>query len=166
MPNLGLIKASLSIGSNVGNRIFFIKLALKYLEKILKINKISCIYESMSLKKDNQGCYYNIAIEVETYYTPEELLKHIKVVELIVGRKYRGRWEEREIDIDIIDYNNKIYSSEYLTIPHYDMQNRSFVLYPLLEINSNYVHPIFKKSVNEMLNGLTDKLNIRKIGGI
>lgn len=166
MPRVELTKASLSIGSNVGNRIFFIKLALKYLEKILRINKISCIYESMSLKKDNQGCYYNIVIEVETCYTPEELLKYIKDIESLVGRKDRGRWEEREIDIDIIDYNNKIYKSDYLTIPHYDMHNRSFVLYPLLEINPNYIHPIFKKSVDELLNDLTNKLNIKKIGGI
>ena len=166
MPGVKLEKASLSIGSNIGDRILFIKLALKNLEKILKINKISCIYESMSLKKDNQRHYYNVVIEVEASYTPEELLKCIKDIELLVGRRERGNWEEREIDIDIIDYNNSIYKSNNLTIPHYDMQNRSFVLYPLLEINPNYIHPIFKKNVGEMLKDLTDELNIKKIGGI
>jgi 2-amino-4-hydroxy-6-hydroxymethyldihydropteridine diphosphokinase len=166
MPEINYIEALLGLGSNLGDRLAFIKLALKKLEGILNINSISSLYESRSLKKDSQKNYYNVVIEVETSYTPEELLKSIKDIELLVGRRERGNWEEREIDIDIIDYNNSIYKSNNLTIPHYDMQNRSFVLYPLLEINSNYIHPIFKKNVGEMLKDLTDELNIKKIGGI
>jgi 2-amino-4-hydroxy-6-hydroxymethyldihydropteridine diphosphokinase len=159
-------KVLLGIGSNIDDRLTFIINALKNIEKFLKIEKISSIYESRSLKKDNQKNYYNVVIKVETWYNPSELLKNMKNIEAFLGRVKRERWGEREIDIDIIDYNGMAFKRDGLIIPHYDMHNRSFVLYPLLEIEPNYIHPILQKSVKDMIEELTDKLNIERIGGI
>jgi 2-amino-4-hydroxy-6-hydroxymethyldihydropteridine diphosphokinase len=159
-------QAILGLGSNIGNRLSFIKLTLNNLEKILTIEDISSIYESESLKKNHQKKYYNIVIKVETCYKPEELLKYLKNIEFTIGRIYRGKWEEREIDIDIIDYNGELIKNDILTLPHYDMHNRSFVLYPLLEVYPNYIHPIYKKNINELIENLKYKLDIKKIGAI
>ena len=159
-------KALLGLGSNIDNRLTFIVEALKNLEKLLKIEKVSSIYESRSLKKDNQKNYYNVVIKVETWYNPLELLKNMKNIEVFLGRVKRDKWGTREIDIDIIDYDGIVFKRDNLVIPHYDMHKRSFVLYPLLEIEPDYIHPILQKNVKDMIGELADKLNIEKIGGI
>jgi 2-amino-4-hydroxy-6-hydroxymethyldihydropteridine diphosphokinase len=166
MPQLKSKFVLLGLGSNIGDRLMFIRLALKRLETILKIKVVSSLYESKSLKIDDQRNYYNIVINAETCYKPYELLKQIKKVEVTLGRQKRNRWDEREIDIDIIDYNGEIMQSDMLTLPHYDMHNRSFVLLPLLEICPNYIHPQYKRNIKEMFNMVKDKLNIKRIGGL
>ncbi|MDY6821272.1 MAG: 2-amino-4-hydroxy-6-hydroxymethyldihydropteridine diphosphokinase [Deferribacterota bacterium] len=159
-------KAILSLGSNIGDRKAFIKRALQCLSKEITIKKISSIYESCSLLKDGQNDYYNIAISAETNYTPEEFLLFIKEVETSVGRLDRGKWLPREIDIDIIDYNGEVICNEFICIPHKLMHKRSFVLYPLRDICVNYMHPVSRKHINNMINNLSDKLEIKKVGEI
>jgi len=159
-------KALLCIGSNIDDRTFYISEAIKKLDEFLTIEKISSIYESMSHKKDSQKDYYNVVIKVETCYKPAELLKNIKAIEVLLGRVKREKWGEREIDIDIIDYNGIVFNRDGLTIPHYDMHNRSFVLYPLLEVEPDYIHPVLQKNVKDMINELTDMFKYKKIGGI
>jgi len=95
---------------------------------------------------------------------PEELLSTLKHIEKRMGRENSGKWYTRVIDIDIIDYNNEMFESDCLTIPHPQMANRSFVLYPILEINPNYKHPVSCLSIDNMLKILKDDLGIKKLG--
>ncbi len=80
-----------------------------------------------------------------------------------MGRERKEKYGPRLIDIDILLFNEDIVTTTFLTIPHPEMQNRRFVLEPLAEIAPNAFHPVFKKTVANLLNDCTDPLNVRKI---
>ncbi|HEY0262691.1 MAG TPA: 2-amino-4-hydroxy-6-hydroxymethyldihydropteridine diphosphokinase, partial [Chitinophagales bacterium] len=132
-------------------------------ERVGTIIQQSFIYETAAWGKTNQPNFYNQAIEIETQLLPEKLLSAIKKIEIEMGRENVEKWSARIIDIDIIFYGNEIYESEILTIPHAFMQDRKFVLEPLNEIASNFVHPILKKTVGELLQQSTDDLPVMRI---
>ncbi|MCL4137650.1 UNVERIFIED_CONTAM: hypothetical protein GTU68_003141, partial [Idotea baltica] len=142
-------KIFFALGSNVNNREEFIISAIFNLKSICTINNISNIYESKAWGNTNQGPFLNFCIEASTLLTPDELLKAIKEIEVKIGRKKREHWGPREIDIDILFYNNEIIEKEDLTIPHPYISERSFFLKPLAEINSNFIHPKLKKTIKE-----------------
>ena len=132
MNNLSSIY--LSLGSNVGNRENNLKLALKELSEILRIKKISSIYETEPLLYQKQENFLNIVVEVSYFDEAESLLKNIKDIEKKMGRKATFRFGPRIIDIDIIFFNEKEINDENLTIPHKEWKNRLFVIAPLYEV--------------------------------
>ena len=132
MNNLSSIY--LSLGSNVGNRENNLKLALKELSEILRIKKISSIYETEPLLYQKQDNFLNIVVEVSYFDEAESLLKNIKDIEKKMGRKATFRFGPRIIDIDIIFFNEKEINDENLTIPHKEWKNRLFVIAPLYEV--------------------------------
>jgi len=95
---------------------------------------------------------------------PIELLTTLKIIEQNMGREHTGRWYTRVIDIDIIDFNCEEYSSVSLLIPHPQIEQRSFVLYPLRDIMPGYKHPVSCQTVDNMVKILKDDLCIRKLG--
>lgn len=145
--------AYLSIGSNLGDRIKYITRALVALSKLpkTKITRVSSFYETEPYGKKEQPWFINIVVEVHTELTPFELFKRCKSIESRLGRQPRERWAEREIDIDILLYDEVVISTEEIQIPHPDMHNRRFVLIPLSEIAPGAFHPILEKSVSELL---------------
>lgn len=161
-----MVKVFLGIGSNIDPKSKNLRDALKIISNFTKINRVSSVYKSVSLLRDAQDDYFNIVIDTTCDFAPDKLLKVLKSVEKKLGRKDAERWSSRIIDIDILDYNNEIIESEHLKIPHPEMQKRSFVLYPLKEINPDYIHPILKMSVDELISKLDDDLNIKKIGDL
>ena len=132
MNNLSSIY--LSLGSNIGNRENNLKLALKELSEILRIKKISSIYETEPLLYQKQDNFLNIVVEVSYFEEAESLLKNIKDIEKKMGRKATFRFGPRIIDIDIIFFNGKEINDENLTIPHKEWKNRLFVIAPLYEV--------------------------------
>ena len=132
MNNLSSIY--LSLGSNIGNRENNLKLALKELSEILRIKKISSIYETEPLLYQKQENFLNIVVEVSYFDEAESLLKNIKDIEKKMGRKATFRFGPRIIDIDIIFFNGKEINDENLTIPHKEWKNRLFVIAPLYEV--------------------------------
>ena len=132
MNNLSSIY--LSLGSNIGNRENNLKLALKELSEILRIKKISSIYETEPLLYQKQDNFLNIVVEVSYFDEAESLLKNIKDIEKKMGRKATFRFGPRIIDIDIIFFNEKEINDENLTIPHKEWKNRLFVIAPLYEV--------------------------------
>ena len=132
MNNLSSIY--LSLGSNIGNRENNLKLALKELSEILRIKKISSIYETEPLLYQKQDNFLNIVVEVSYFDEAESLLKNIKDIEKKMGRKATFRFGPRIIDIDIIFFNGKEINDENLTIPHKEWKNRLFVIAPLYEV--------------------------------
>ena len=98
-----------------------------------------------------QDNFVNGIFEIRTLLAPEELLQELHRIEQMEGRERKLHWGPRTLDLDIIFYDDLIYSSEDLVIPHIDMENRYFVLKPLSELAPNFRHPITHKTVAQML---------------
>ena len=145
--------AYLSVGSNMGDKEKNLNGAMDELSKdmLIKIVKKSKLCETKPYGYEEQDDFVNDALEIKTLYTPEELLDKIHDVEKMFGRVRDVHWGPRTLDIDIIMYDSLVMNSERLTIPHADMHNRKFVLKPLAEINEQLVHPVFGKTVGQML---------------
>ncbi|MEN2985071.1 MAG: 2-amino-4-hydroxy-6-hydroxymethyldihydropteridine diphosphokinase [Thermodesulfovibrionaceae bacterium] len=145
----------LSIGSNIGDKEKNCYLAVEKLrEKGLIINKISPLYITEPWGYKKQPDFANIVIEVFTTFQPLELLYLVKSIEKQMGRKDTFKYGPRIIDIDIIFFDDIVYESPELKIPHPKMQERYFVLRPLCDIDPEFVHPLIKKTVKELLEKL------------
>lgn len=153
-------KVIFGLGSNLNNPVMQLQIAINRLNNFFKIQKISSIYVSQSLLKDNQEDYYNIVATAEINNTPTEVLFITQSIEKEMGRLKLKKWGERIIDIDIIDYNGEIIKTKDLEIPHNQMIYRSFVLEPLKEIMPEYIHPILKLPVKKIIDNLTDDYKI------
>lgn len=112
---------------------------------------VSSIYETSPYGEVEQEEFFNCVIKIKTYFDPNELFHFLKSVEEKVGRKVRTKWGPREIDLDILFYNDIIYSNDEITIPHKDLLNRDFVLVPLNEIVPDFVHPELGKKISEII---------------
>ena len=115
------------IGANVGNRQKYIDDALTLLNKIVNIRNMSSIIETDPIGHKNQNPFLNTILEIETDLSPHSLLKKLKDIEIHIGRKTRYRWGPREIDLDILLYEDRVINTDGLTIPHPEMHNRKFV---------------------------------------
>lgn len=132
----------LGLGSNLGDRMDFLYSACDQLRsETLREFRASAIYESEPLLKMPQPKYLNMVVRGLTDLSYFELIKKCQQIENRLGRIRKERWDSRNIDIDILSYGNEIVDTENLTIPHPEMENRSFVLMPLLELSPEWAHP-------------------------
>ena len=104
-----------------------------------------------------QDDFVNGAIALQTLLTPQELLEKLHEIEQHANRERIIHWGPRTLDLDIIFYDKLVYEDENLIIPHADMQNRDFVLKPLLELCPNYRHPVTGQTVSQMLAALSER---------
>lgn len=157
--------AYIALGSNVGDRINNLRSAVDYLLESNAIDVIlsSSVYESLPYGNHNQQNFYNAAIKIKTSLLPLELFYLLKKTELKVGRQIRERWGPREIDLDILFYDDLILSDDILTLPHKGIHLRDFVLLPLIELDKNFVHPLLRTSLTELLNRVKDRTIISKL---
>ena len=149
----------LGIGSNLGNKKINIEKAKFEIEKNgIKIDLCSSYYETSSWPNNKFPNYFNIVLRAKTFLKPHDLLKKIKEIEILVGRKMSLKNHPRICDIDIIDYdqkNLKIHNkNQKLVIPHQMLHQRNFVLLPLYEIAKNWLHPKKNKKISELLTDL------------
>ena len=160
MPEVYLI-----LGSNIGDRKNYLEQAISMInEAIGKIQAKSSLYETVPWGFDDKNNFLNQVIKVETSLQPENLLKEILQIEKIIGRIRTGeKYSSRVIDIDILFYEKKIIHSENLVIPHPLMHERKFVLVPLAEISGQFIHPVFNKTIQILLNECKDELNVEKV---
>ena len=136
------ILVHLGLGSNLGDRKEFLSMACNYLSsEVITGFRASSIYESEPLLKMKQSKYFNMVVCGLTVLSPQELLKKCKQIEISLGRIPKERWGPREIDIDILSYGNRIIEKDDLVIPHPEIENRSFVLMPMLELSPEWLHP-------------------------
>ena len=155
----------LSLGSNQGNRQENIEHCIDLLHhEIGTVVKVSSLYESDSWGFSSES-FYNCAVLIHTHKNPQKLLKNILKVEKKLGRirSESSDYQPRVIDIDIISYDDEIIESESLQIPHKHLQDRLFVLLPLLEVASDWNHPILHKSISDILKECDDKGKCEKI---
>lgn len=141
----------LALGSNLGDRLANLKQAINSLTPQMEVKARSPVYETPPWGFEDQPKFLNQVIKVETYLDPEPLLKHLKRLEVILGRKESFPNGPRLIDMDILFYDDRVLNTPTLVIPHPRLQERGFVLLPLMDINPDLVHPVSKKSVREMV---------------
>jgi len=134
-------KVFLGLGSNVGDRIDNLIRAIDSLSEIGYVKSVSTVYESEPWGVEDQPPFLNCVVEIETELSPRELLTKAKELEIKLGRIKRSHWGPREIDIDILIYDEVVMDEEDLKIPHPFIEKRDFVIVPLLEIDPEVVNP-------------------------
>lgn len=133
----------LGLGSNLGDRIEYLKKAIKLIagKSAIEIVGISSVYETGPVGQIDQPSFLNCVMEIETGLPPKELLKVIDNIESGLKRERLVRWGPRTIDIDILLYGDRIVREPDLTIPHPYLCERAFVVVPLLELSSDVTIP-------------------------
>ena len=154
----------LGLGGNVGDRRDFMKRAVEALsEDGIRVLSRSSLYDSEPEGPADQEPYLNAAVEAQTSLVPLELLRHVKDIERRLGRVERGRWAEREIDLDILLYGARTVEEKDLTIPHPRLHTRRFALRPLAEIAPEARHPVLQKTAAELLRDCTDEKRVVRL---
>ena len=143
--------AYLALGSNLGDRLSNLKEAIASLSPQMDVKAKSHVYETPPWGYENQSPFYNQVIKVKTYLEPERLLKHLKRLEVALGRKPSFQNGPRLIDIDLLFYDDQIMNTSVITLPHPRLHERGFVLLPLMDIAPDLIHPVSRKNVQEMI---------------
>jgi 2-amino-4-hydroxy-6-hydroxymethyldihydropteridine diphosphokinase len=141
----------IALGSNLEDRLANLKQAIASLTPQMEVKAKSQVYETPPWGYEDQPRFLNQVIKAKTYLEPEPLLKHLKRLEMALGRKESFPNGPRLIDMDILFYDDLVVDTPSLVIPHPRLHERGFVLLPLMDIASDLVHPINKKSVREMV---------------
>ena len=155
----------LNLGSNLvsphGSRFNNITITINLLiEAKIEIKKISNFYETPSYPNKNFPKYLNVGLIVNYKNNYFDLFKKIKLIEKKLGRKRTKKNDPRVIDIDIIDFKNEIKNTKELILPHPKCHLRNFVLFPILQIDPNWLHPILKKNAQYFIDNLSQKSRI------
>ena len=164
----------LHLGSNLGNRQENLENAMPFIDQELgEILGQSSVYEtqawlgpnSATLPKEvrEQAPFLNITLKISVSTSSMEALNICMGIETKLGRVRKHKWGARRIDIDLIFYNDEIINSAKLILPHPWMQNRRFVLAPLAEMVPDWIHPVFKKTVLEILEDCQDEGRVEKL---
>jgi 2-amino-4-hydroxy-6-hydroxymethyldihydropteridine diphosphokinase len=154
----------LLIGGNVDDREKNLLLAAELIRKHAgKVDAQSSVYETAAWGKTDQPDFLNQVLKITTDLLPGDLMKEILKIEKLMGRERSEKYAPRLIDIDILFFNDEIVKTSLVTIPHPQIQNRRFVLVPLNELAPALIHPVFKKTISQLLVECPDKLDVNKI---
>ena len=146
----------LSLGSNLGDRLSYVQQAASILGMTNNIQIIatSSFYETEPWQMDTPNWFVNAIVQISTSLSPEELLIVINRIEAQLGRERseKRQYTDRTIDIDILFYDDKLINTDKLVIPHRFFHRRACMLVPMLEIAQDFIHPLFKKSISDLMN--------------
>lgn len=154
--------AYIGFGSNIGDRLKHIQNAIDALAKMegITLQKISSIYKTAPVGYEAQAQFLNGVAAIQTSLSPLSLLHALKNIETNIGRQHRIRWGPREIDLDILIYEDLCLQTEKLVVPHPEMHLRRFVLAPLAEIVPDLVHPVLQETIQTLLERLEDDKSV------
>jgi 2-amino-4-hydroxy-6-hydroxymethyldihydropteridine diphosphokinase len=154
----------LLLGSNLGEKKKQMDEVMDLIpEMIGPVTKQSSFYETEPWGFSSEEFFLNRALQILTYLSPEEVIQKIDQIEKTFGRERSGScYSSRTMDIDILFYDDLVLDHDTLKIPHPRMQDRRFVLVPLDEIAHELIHPVFRKTIGELLRDCTDTGDVRK----
>ncbi|TKJ46284.1 2-amino-4-hydroxy-6-hydroxymethyldihydropteridine diphosphokinase [Candidatus Aerophobetes bacterium Ae_b3b] len=152
----------IGLGSNKGDRLKNIKVALDHLKEKIAVEKISSFYLTEPVGMEGRW-FVNCVLEGKTEQSPEKLLDTLLQIEKRMGRIREKKKNPRVIDLDLLLYEDAVVDKVDLIVPHPHLHKRRFALIPLVEINSHLVHPVLGKSLKEILKGLKDSHQVDKI---
>ncbi|GBC76355.1 Bifunctional folate synthesis protein [bacterium HR07] len=160
-----MVQVFIGLGSNLGRREEFLERAIAALAQTpgVALRRQAQVYETEPVEISEQPWFLNTVVEIETDLSPHELLTVCKRIERALGRHERGRYGPREIDLDILFYDDLIVHEDDLQIPHAQLHRRRFVLVPLSELAPHYVHPILHQTVAQLLAHVTDSTEVRPL---
>lgn len=153
--------AYLSIGSNLGDRAAHLRLAIERLAEAGEVKAVSSLYETEPVEFRAQPWFLNCVIALETAKQPRELLQIALAIEESMGRERSREKGPRTVDIDILLFSDRVMDEPGLRIPHPVMQQRRFVLEPLVEIAAGVQHPVLKKTARELLAAMPPGQSVR-----
>ena len=157
--------AYIGIGSNIGDKLNNCKKAISEILRVdhHKLLAKSSLFKTQPVGYTSQDWFVNGVIKIETDLEAFELLHTLKTIESKMGRSESFRWGPRTIDLDILFFDTIEIQTEDLQIPHPLIQNRRFVLVPLVEIDRNLTHPVLKKTIQELLTNLREDQGVEKL---
>ena len=152
----GWHRSFVALGSNLGDKKGYLDGAVDALKSdpCIRLKKVSSYLVTAPYGGVEQDDFLNGAVELETLYTPEELLDVLHAIEQDAKRERLVHWGPRTLDLDILFYDDLVQDNMVLTLPHPDMQNRDFVLQPMAELAPHFVHPVFHKTMGQLLKEL------------
>lgn len=152
----GWQKSYIALGSNIGDSRAHLDSAVKELgeDSRIRVLKVSDYLVTKPYGGVEQADFLNAVAEVETLYSPEELLDRLHEIEALHDRQRLIHWGPRTLDLDIVFYEDLIINDEELTIPHKDMANRDFVLKPMVQLAPYFKHPVLGETMENLLKKL------------
>jgi dihydroneopterin aldolase/2-amino-4-hydroxy-6-hydroxymethyldihydropteridine diphosphokinase len=157
--------AYIGIGSNIGDKL---KNCEKAIFEILRLDRHkllakSSLFRTQPMGYTSQDWFVNGVIKIETDLEAHELLQALKTIESQLGREKTLRWGPRTMDLDVLFFDDIEIHNEELQIPHPLIQNRQFVLVPLAEIDRDLVHPILRKTIQQLLSDLKEDQGVERL---
>ncbi len=160
----------LSLGSNQGDRIENLREAVKNIEKqIGQTIKVSSYYETEPWGFTDDTNFINQVIKIKSDLTPDTILEKSLEIEKVLGRKRlpsKQRYSSRNIDIDVLFIDDMVIDTENLTVPHAHIHKRNFVLQPMCEIDSSFVHPTMQKKISQLTEECVDDMRVCKVEAV
>lgn len=155
----GWHRVFVALGSNMGDKQGYLNDAVRSLKSdpYIRVKQVSTYYVTKPYGDVEQDDFLNGAIELEVLYTPHELLDVLHTIEKAAKRERLIHWGPRTLDLDILLYDDIVQDDCHLTIPHPDMHNRDFVLKPMTELAPHVVHPLLRKTMQQLLRTLENK---------
>ena len=157
--------AYIGIGSNIGDKVGQCE---KAISEILEVDHHrllakSSFFRTRPVGYTLQDWFVNGVIKIETDLEPLDLLRSLKAIESQLGRKETFRWGPRVIDLDLLIFDQRVIQTEELQVPHPSMHERQFVLIPLAEIDRGLLHPVFRKTIQELLEACGEDQGVERL---
>lgn len=146
----------ISLGSNMGDREKYLRAAAGAVGQVVDVVQVSSIYQTEPWGNVHQDPFLNAVLKCHSQRDPETLLYMALEIEYELGRRRENTWEPRTIDVDILFAGNSIVDDSDLVLPHPFLHQRKFVLIPMSEIAEDFKHPVFNKSITELLDACED----------
>lgn len=155
------------MGSNKGDRLNYLRSAVKEISnhKLCSLNGWSSIYETKPYGEINQDYFLNAAIRINSEMDIRSLFRFLQETEKMIGRQRSFKWGPREIDLDLLYFDDIICSDEKISLPHPGIQFRDFVIVPLNEIAPDFMHPALKKKNSDICKEISESYIVARFPG-